>query len=137
MNQQRKVIAVTGPSPGVGKTFLSVNLAYMVAQAGKRVSRDGDTIERAACAVTWGAAGTNAQHSFFQLLHQGTELGELVTQLRASIALFRGVRNRRGAEDHLVFLQAIRVLQGVDRLLRGPRATDYCGSPCRRPLARA
>ncbi|MEX0732973.1 MAG: polysaccharide biosynthesis tyrosine autokinase [Aquisalimonadaceae bacterium] len=37
MNQKRKVIAITGPSPGVGKTFLSINLAYMLAQAGKRV----------------------------------------------------------------------------------------------------
>ena len=40
---------------------------------GKRVSRDGEPIERSACGVTWGAAGTNAQHSFFQLLHQGVE----------------------------------------------------------------
>lgn len=40
---------------------------------GKRVSRDGDVLNRSACAVTWGAAGTNAQHSFFQLLHQGVD----------------------------------------------------------------
>jgi glucose-6-phosphate isomerase len=40
---------------------------------GKRVSRDGEALARSACAVTWGAAGTNAQHSFFQLLHQGKE----------------------------------------------------------------
>ncbi|WP_395646232.1 glucose-6-phosphate isomerase [Terricaulis sp.] len=40
---------------------------------GKRVSRDGDPIARSACGVTWGAAGTNAQHSFFQLLHQGVQ----------------------------------------------------------------
>lgn len=40
---------------------------------GKRVTRDGETIARSACAVTWGAAGTNAQHSFFQLLHQGID----------------------------------------------------------------
>lgn len=40
---------------------------------GKRVSRDGEALTRSACAVTWGAAGTNAQHSFFQLLHQGVE----------------------------------------------------------------
>ncbi len=42
---------------------------------GKRVSRDGEALARSACAVTWGAAGTNAQHSFFQLLHQG--VGEI------------------------------------------------------------
>jgi glucose-6-phosphate isomerase len=40
---------------------------------GKRVTRDGQPISRSACAVTWGAAGTNAQHSFFQLLHQGVQ----------------------------------------------------------------
>lgn len=40
---------------------------------GKRVTRDGEEIARSACAVTWGAAGTNAQHSFFQLLHQGVQ----------------------------------------------------------------
>ncbi|GAM97990.1 glucose-6-phosphate isomerase [alpha proteobacterium U9-1i] len=40
---------------------------------GKRVSRDGAALARSACGVTWGAAGTNAQHSFFQLLHQGVQ----------------------------------------------------------------
>ena len=40
---------------------------------GKGVTRDGVALKRSACAVTWGAAGTNAQHSFFQLLHQGIE----------------------------------------------------------------
>src|SRR5262245_17664141 len=40
---------------------------------GKGVTRDGQKLERSACAVTWGAAGTNAQHSFFQLLHQGVQ----------------------------------------------------------------
>jgi glucose-6-phosphate isomerase len=33
---------------------------------GKGVTRDGAPLKRSACAVTWGAAGTNAQHSFFQ-----------------------------------------------------------------------
>jgi glucose-6-phosphate isomerase len=40
---------------------------------GKGVTRDGQTLARSACGVTWGAAGTNAQHSFFQLLHQGVQ----------------------------------------------------------------
>jgi glucose-6-phosphate isomerase len=40
---------------------------------GKRVTRDGQALDRSAAAVTWGAAGTNAQHSFFQLLHQGVD----------------------------------------------------------------
>ncbi|ANP46846.1 glucose-6-phosphate isomerase [Candidatus Viadribacter manganicus] len=40
---------------------------------GKGVTRNGVALERAASAVTWGAAGTNAQHSFFQQLHQGVD----------------------------------------------------------------
>lgn len=40
---------------------------------GKGVARDGRALARSASGVTWGAAGTNAQHSFFQLLHQGVQ----------------------------------------------------------------
>ncbi|WP_439133989.1 glucose-6-phosphate isomerase [Pseudomaricurvus sp.] len=40
---------------------------------GKQVDRAGRKLERASCPVVWGAAGTNGQHSFHQLLHQGTQ----------------------------------------------------------------
>jgi glucose-6-phosphate isomerase len=40
---------------------------------GKGVTREGEALARPSAGVTWGAAGTNAQHSFFQLLHQGLE----------------------------------------------------------------
>ena len=40
---------------------------------GKGVTREGVPLARASAGVTWGAAGTNAQHSFFQMLHQGIE----------------------------------------------------------------
>ncbi len=39
---------------------------------GKRVDRHGKLLVRPSCPVVWGAAGTNGQHSFHQLLHQGT-----------------------------------------------------------------
>ncbi len=41
---------------------------------GKGVARDGSALDFATAPVIWGAAGTDAQHSFFQLLHQGTQL---------------------------------------------------------------
>lgn len=41
---------------------------------GKGVTRDGEPLTSSACGVTWGAAGTNGQHSFFQLLHQGVDI---------------------------------------------------------------
>jgi glucose-6-phosphate isomerase len=41
---------------------------------GKRVTREGKPVSEATGPVVWGAPGTNAQHSFFQLLHQGTDV---------------------------------------------------------------
>ncbi|GJL88747.1 MAG: glucose-6-phosphate isomerase [Minwuia thermotolerans] len=40
---------------------------------GKHVSNDGETLSRESGPVVWGEPGTNGQHAFFQLLHQGTE----------------------------------------------------------------
>jgi glucose-6-phosphate isomerase len=39
---------------------------------GKSVRRNGKPVECETCPVIWGEAGSNAQHSFYQLLHQGT-----------------------------------------------------------------
>lgn len=39
---------------------------------GKRVTLDGQAVTYETGAVLWGEPGSNAQHSFFQLLHQGT-----------------------------------------------------------------
>jgi glucose-6-phosphate isomerase len=41
---------------------------------GKRVRRDGRSVKCKTGMVIWGEAGSNAQHSFYQLLHQGTRL---------------------------------------------------------------
>jgi len=41
---------------------------------GKRVRLDGSPVETATGPVIWGEPGTNAQHSFFQLIHQGTDV---------------------------------------------------------------
>jgi glucose-6-phosphate isomerase len=41
---------------------------------GKSVGRDGRPLARPSGPIVWGAPGTNGQHAFFQLLHQGTEI---------------------------------------------------------------
>jgi len=41
---------------------------------GKRVDRAGNAAGYATCPVLWGAEGTPSQHSFHQLLHQGTQV---------------------------------------------------------------
>jgi glucose-6-phosphate isomerase len=39
---------------------------------GKQVDRDGSPLQCQSGGIIWGSAGTNGQHSFHQLLHQGT-----------------------------------------------------------------
>jgi glucose-6-phosphate isomerase len=41
---------------------------------GKRVDEDGEPVSYATSPVVWGEAGTNAQHAYFQMLHQGTDV---------------------------------------------------------------
>ena len=40
---------------------------------GKSVSRNGKPVDYSTCPIIWGEVGPNAQHAFYQLLHQGTE----------------------------------------------------------------
>jgi len=41
---------------------------------GKHVSRTGNDVSYATGPVIWGEPGTNGQHAFYQLIHQGTVL---------------------------------------------------------------
>jgi len=41
---------------------------------GKYVTLDGEPVSWATCPVIWGEPGTNGQHAFYQLLHQGTQI---------------------------------------------------------------
>ena len=41
---------------------------------GKHVTLDGTTVDYDTGAIYWGEPGTNGQHSFYQLIHQGTRL---------------------------------------------------------------
>src|SRR5881392_3409240 len=41
---------------------------------GKRVDRNGKSVDYATAPVLWGAEGTVSQHSLHQLLHQGTQV---------------------------------------------------------------
>jgi glucose-6-phosphate isomerase len=41
---------------------------------GKRVNRDGNPVDYNTGMVMWGEPGTNGQHAFYQLIHQGTHM---------------------------------------------------------------
>ena len=61
---------------------------------GKSVRRGGGPVECATCPVIFGEPGSNAQHSFFQLLHQGTDLVSADFLLPA-----RSLVDRQAAQD--------------------------------------
>jgi glucose-6-phosphate isomerase len=44
---------------------------------GKSTTQDGHAVEWQTAPIVWGEPGDNAQHSFFQLLHQGTQRAAL------------------------------------------------------------
>ncbi|HEY9148158.1 MAG TPA: glucose-6-phosphate isomerase [Gammaproteobacteria bacterium] len=41
---------------------------------GKRIDRDGNVVDYNTGPIIWGESGTNGQHAFYQLIHQGTHL---------------------------------------------------------------
>ncbi len=41
---------------------------------GKYVGRDGKAVDYSTGPIVWGEAGTNGQHAFYQLIHQGTQM---------------------------------------------------------------
>lgn len=92
---------------------------------GKRVSHEGAAIEHDTVPVIWGGAGTDSQHSFFQALHQGTQVVP---------ADFIGViqPDHRHAEQHRVLLSHL--LAQTEALANGDvGATPQQHSPGGRP----
>ncbi|MFE2456466.1 glucose-6-phosphate isomerase [Streptomyces sp. NPDC059402] len=58
--------------------YLSKFTAYLqqldMESNGKSVDRDGNRVEWQTGPVVWGTPGTNGQHAYYQLIHQGTKL---------------------------------------------------------------
>ena len=71
---------------------------------GKRVDLDGASLPYGTSPVVWGEAGTNGQHAYFQMLHQGTDVipVEFILVKRPTHALAdlhtQAVGERHGAE---------------------------------------
>jgi glucose-6-phosphate isomerase len=59
---------------------------------GKRVTRDGSPVEGRTAPALWGGVGTDAQHAFFQWLHQGTDV--VPVEFVVPAAPVRGDRER-------------------------------------------
>lgn len=61
------------PYDGRLKYFPSYLTQLEMESNGKSVTHDGQPVDYATCPILWGEIGSNAQHAFYQLLHQGTQ----------------------------------------------------------------
>lgn len=83
---------------------------------GKSVDRYGHVVPFSTGPIIWGEPGTNAQHSFFQLLHQGTDtvpvefIGFKESQFKEDF-LFKGTSSQEKLVANL-FAQAIALATG-------------------------
>jgi glucose-6-phosphate isomerase len=77
---------------------------------GKRVDRSGRLVEVQTSPIVWGEPGTNGQHAFFQLLHQGTRL--------VSTDFLVGIESHDAVGDHHRLLVANCIAQ-TEALMRG------------------
>jgi len=83
---------------------------------GKGADHDGRSVRRATGPIVWGEPGTNAQHAFFQLLHQGSE----VVPVEFILAAEGHEADLRGHHDLLV----ANCLAQSEALMRGRSAAE-------------
>ncbi len=60
------------PYDGRLKYFASYLQQLEMESNGKSTQRNGEKVDSVTCPIIWGEVGPNAQHAFYQLLHQGT-----------------------------------------------------------------
>jgi glucose-6-phosphate isomerase len=77
---------------------------------GKRVTRDGEPVDYTTGPIVWGGVGTDGQHAFFQLLHQGTRL--------VPADFIAAIEPHHGLAEHHRMLLANCLAQG-EALMRG------------------
>ncbi|WP_278362860.1 glucose-6-phosphate isomerase, partial [Acinetobacter schindleri] len=61
------------PYDGRLKYFASYLQQLEMESNGKSIQRNSEKVEWDTCPIIWGEVGPNAQHAFYQLLHQGTQ----------------------------------------------------------------
>ena len=81
---------------------------------GKLVTREGQAVDYSTGPVVWGEPGTDGQHAFFQLIHQGTQM--------IPADFIGAIRGHNEIGDHHLMLMANLFAQ-TEALMRG-RTTD-------------
>jgi glucose-6-phosphate isomerase len=64
---------------------------------GKRVNRAGEVVDYRTCPILWGEVGPNAQHAFYQLMHQGTEpvMADFIVTAKPAVEDARSMYHQR------------------------------------------
>jgi len=90
---------------------------------GKSVDRNGERVPYSTCPVLWGGVGPNAQHAFYQLLHQGTVpvTCDFIAPVRRSFPVPNEQARRELASQHKL---ALANCLGQSRLLAMGDVTD-------------
>jgi glucose-6-phosphate isomerase len=87
---------------------------------GKRVKMDGTQVDVATCPIIWGDVGTNGQHAYFQLLHQGTDV--------AAVDFIAALKPSHQLESHQLLLLANCFAQS-EAFMRGKNAEEVRADP--------
>ncbi|MEH6643953.1 glucose-6-phosphate isomerase [Vreelandella glaciei] len=104
---------------------------------GKSVRTDGRSVNHATCPIIWGDVGPNAQHAFYQLLHQGghTVSADFVAVASREVDAPQSVCDSLAAQEQLTLANCLAQAQlfalGDDAIpagLRGHMAQGYRGN---------
>lgn len=82
---------------------------------GKSVQVDGTKTSTTTCPIIWGDVGTNGQHAYFQLLHQGTDI--------MAVDFIAALKPTHALEQHQVLLLANCFAQS-EAFMRGKNADE-------------
>ena len=106
--------------------YLPDYLCQLVMESnGKSVTLDGQAVEWSTAPVTWGGIGSNAQHSFFQALHQGTQI--------IPVDFLIGLRNNCNTNDQHAELFASCLAQSRALMTGNDHDTPHRQYPGNRP----
>ncbi len=92
---------------------------------GKRVDQQGRPVPFATVAVVWGEPGTNGQHAYFQMLHQGSDT--------IPVEFIAIKRSGHGLQEHHPRLLANALAQAQALMLGRPDAGGHKDFPGNRP----
>ncbi len=92
--------AILAYDQGLSKLAAYLQQADMESN-GKFINRDGEYVNFHTGPVLWGEVGTNGQHAFYQLLHQGTEIvpADFIMPIQSHYKI-----GKNGNEHHKILL---------------------------------